>query len=261
MADKVNLVYLSIWMATIALGMFNFGYGVGMFNNFTEIVFLQYENKKANVISNMSTFDSLVTTAFPVGAAFGSFTGGMIAALGRRNGLLITNLIVCVGTGITMIFSFYALIIGRIIFGFGCGVYTVIVPLFISETSPPSVAGVMGAISQFNVTGGIMIAYLLGYIAPLRYTKNGGVETNEDVFTTNAWRIVFIFPAGVAIIQSLLVLLVFRYDTPKYYRQKGQDELEQKVYQAIYKSRDSEINKSVNESPQIREQTVPVTAL
>lgn len=261
MEDKVNLVYLSIWMAIIALGMFNFGYGVGMYNNLTEVLFLQYKNKEMNVIGSLSTFDSLVTTAYPLGAAFGSFTGGMIAALGRRNGLLITNVIVCIGTGITMIFSFYALIIGRIIFGFGCGVYTVIVPLFISETSPPSVAGMMGAISQFNVTGGIMIAYFMGYLAPLRYTEDREVETNPDVFTTNAWRYVFIFPAGVAIIQSLLILLVFRYDTPKYYRQNGKDELEQKVYEAIYKSRDSEINKSVNESPQVREQIVPITAL
>lgn len=261
MAAQVNLVYLGLWMTVISLGMFQFGYGIGMFNNFTGILFEQYRYNGKNVVSSESTFDSLVTTAVPIGASVGSFMGGLLASIGRKNGLHIANAFICVGAGITMIFNFYSLIIGRIILGFGCGAFTVISPLFISETSPPSVAGAMGAINQFMVTAGIMIAYFMGYLAPIRYLKGKGEAIDPEVFTTDSWRIVFIIPAGIAVIQSALVLLIFRYDTPKYYRQNGNEALEEKVYESIYKSRDSVINHSVLDVTSTREKTVPVSAL
>jgi sugar porter (SP) family MFS transporter len=262
MASKINILFLGAWMATISIGMFQFGYGLGMFNNFTGVLHQQYEKKGNPVIKDEDMFNSVVTTMVPLGASFGAFTGGMLAGLGRRYALLINNVIIAAGAGITMIFSFYSLIFGRLVLGYGLGVFTVISPLFISETSPAEVAGSMGALSQFMVTAGIMIAYIFGYLAPIRYIKNEGETVNPDVFTTQSWRIVFIMPAVFALIQSLLVLFIFRYDTPKYYKQNGKSDMVEKIELLIYKEQDSDINHSMlTSNNQTSDQKVPVSAL
>ena len=123
------------------------------------------------------------------------------------------------------------------ILGFGIGALTVLTPLFISETSPIEVAGPLGSLSQVQITVGIMIAYMLSYIVPIRYVRDQGETINEDIFTTQSWRIIFIIPAGISIIQTLLMLLVFRYDTPKYYRQVGKESMAEMVEDLIYKEK------------------------
>lgn len=265
MADKINIVFLGIWMTVISIGMFQFGYCIGMFNSLTNVLFHQYERKGDPVIKNLNDFNAVITTMIPLGAAVGAFTGGALCSLGRRNALFIVNFVIMAGAGITMIFSFYALIIGRILLGFGVGSFTVIAPLFISETSPAQVAGSMGAINQFMVTAGIMVAYIMGFMAPFEYLK--GVDPlpenrNESVYTTQSWRIIFIIPAAIAVLQSLLVLFVFRYDTPKYYRQNEKHKEVEAVEALIYKEKQTEINRSMLEnSNNNQNQKVPISAL
>ena len=139
-----------------------------------------------------------------------------------------------------MIFNFFALVGGRIIFGFGVGAMTVLTPLFISETSPIELAGPLGSLSQIMVTIGIMIAYILGFLVPIRYIKNEGDNLNPDRLTTKSWRIIFIIPAVISIIQTILLLAIFRYDTPKFYKQIGDNSMHQKVEQIIYNGKASE---------------------
>lgn len=139
-----------------------------------------------------------------------------------------------------MIFNFFALVGGRIIFGFGVGAMTVLTPLFISETSPIELAGPLGSLSQIMVTIGIMIAYILGFLVPIRYIKNEGETLNPDRLTTKSWRIIFTIPAVISIIQTILLLAIFRYDTPKFYKQIGDNSMHQKVEQIIYKEKASE---------------------
>ncbi|CAI2365526.1 unnamed protein product [Moneuplotes crassus] len=239
--NKVNHIYLILWMIVISLGMFQFGYGNASFSNLQQVLFFQYQDAKGEVISTQKNFNSVVTTAVPAGAAIGSFTGGFFTPLGRRPAIMITNVIIVAGVGVTMIFNFYALIIGRILFGYGIGVMTVLTPLFISETSPVEVAGPMGSLSQIMVTVGIMIAYMFGFLAPIRYLdKEGDPEMNPDVLTTQSWRIIFAVPAAISIFQTLMLLVVFRYDTPKFYQQKGDRDMIKAVNAVIYKEKSGE---------------------
>lgn len=162
--------------------------------------------------------------------------------------MFIANAVIAVGSAITMIFNFYALLGGRLLIGYGAGAYTVIAPLFISETSPTSVAGSMGAINQFMVCAGIMIADILGFIVPYAAVKGGKEdEQNPEIFTTKIWRVIFIIPAVLSALQTLLVLFIFRHDTPKYYKQNKMTEAVQRVEDLIYAEKVSEINKSVLE--------------
>lgn len=78
MKTEINIVYLTAWMAVISLGMFQFGYELSNFNILTSVLYKQYQHEGEAVLSSEESFNSVVTTMIPVGAAIGSFTGGQI---------------------------------------------------------------------------------------------------------------------------------------------------------------------------------------
>lgn len=247
MAKEINMVYLTLWMFTISIGMYQFGYAIGHYNILTKMMYKQYKANGDPVLKSQDDFNSAATTIIPIGAAFGALTASSLCSLGRKNALLIANAVIAIGSGITLIFNFWALIGGRLLLGYGAGAFTVIAPVFISEASPPEVAGSMGAINQFMCCVGIMIADILGFIIPYEY-KKGEIEVNKELLTSKTWRIIFAIPLCLAILQSLLVLLIFRNDTPKFYTQKGDHESVERVNQLIYKGRETELNNSVVKS-------------
>jgi sugar porter (SP) family MFS transporter len=259
MAARINIWYLALWMATVSLGMFQFGYAIAHFNIFTKVLYYQYAAEGKEVVHDLDNFNSFVTTIVPIGATFGAFTGGALCSLGRRPAIFIANAVIFAGSAITMIFNFYALIGGRLLIGYGAGAYTVIAPLFISETSPAQIAGSMGAINQFMVTAGIMVADILGFVVPYSVTKDDIL--NVDILTTKVWRAIFIVPACLAVIQSLLILFVFRNDTPKFYKQKRLMEEAERVEELIYHERGTDINKSnIDDTETDDSQKVPLAA-
>ena len=66
---------------------------------------------------------------------------------------------------------------GRFILGLGCGSLSVVAPKFVSEISPPSISGITGVLNQFMVTFGILVSFIVSFIAvPLRTADN--IDTN-----------------------------------------------------------------------------------
>ncbi|KAB1201571.1 Sugar transporter ERD6-like 6 [Morella rubra] len=51
---------------------------------------------------------------------------------------------------------------GRLLEGFGVGIISYTVPVYIAEISPQNMRGCLGSVNQLAVTIGIMLAYLLG---------------------------------------------------------------------------------------------------
>lgn len=78
MAGRINLVYLSLWMTTISIGMFQFGFAIGHFNILTNVLYDQYHKNGDPVLKTADDFNSLATTIIPIGAVFGAFTGGFL---------------------------------------------------------------------------------------------------------------------------------------------------------------------------------------
>ena len=79
-----------------------------------------------------------------------------------------------------------------------------------------------------------MFADFLGFAVPYESLESSS-SINPEVYTTKSWRGVFIVPAGIAIAQTLIILVVFRHDTIKYYIQKGMKENVKRVESLIYK--------------------------
>ncbi|VAH10400.1 unnamed protein product [Triticum turgidum subsp. durum] len=60
------------------------------------------------------------------------------------------------------------LYMGRLLEGFGVGVISYTVPVYIAEISPQNMRGALGSVNQLSVTIGIVLAYILGMFVPWR---------------------------------------------------------------------------------------------
>ncbi|KAG2617450.1 hypothetical protein PVAP13_3NG181119 [Panicum virgatum] len=60
------------------------------------------------------------------------------------------------------------LYMGRLLEGFGVGIISYTVPVYIAEISPQNMRGALGSVNQLSVTLGILLAYLLGMFVPWR---------------------------------------------------------------------------------------------
>ena len=176
---------------------------------------------------------TIISSIPSIGAMFGFFFVKNFMKIGRMKCLHLTNLILIVSYSISLIDSIPVLIVARFFLGFASGGFTcTIVPQYIYETSPMCLRGILGALTQINLNFGILLCFIIGYGTP---------TTKEDMHTSQYWRFMFIFPVSVCIIQSLLILIFFNYETPYYLLLSKKDEAGAlKVLKKLYVGEDAE---------------------
>ncbi|CAH8513781.1 unnamed protein product [Heterobilharzia americana] len=119
-----------------------------------------------NLDSNF--FYTQVSTIFVVAAALGAFSCGWVAdGLGRRNGLIVNNVIGILG-GIlvgpcVLVQQPVLLFVGRFIIGINSGITIGIASLYLTEVAPRDLRGGIGACHQLAVTIGIAFAYFITF--------------------------------------------------------------------------------------------------
>ncbi|KAK5583105.1 hypothetical protein RB653_004695 [Dictyostelium firmibasis] len=108
---------------------------------------------------------SMLVTSVLFGAMVGSFISGIFVDIfGRKKTLLGNNIFYLLGPLLCSIGKNYAtLLVGRLITGIGVGIASSVVPLYITEISPPSFRGSLGLLRQSTVTLGIMLSSLFAY--------------------------------------------------------------------------------------------------
>lgn len=106
-------------------------------------------------------------TGSVLGVAIGAIFGGKIIASGRRRTIFTYNVVSILGSLISLVPNLYAIVIGRLIFGFGAGVLVTACPKIVEETVPAHYMDYgFGISTNLAINTCVMINFLVGLLLP-----------------------------------------------------------------------------------------------
>lgn len=202
-----------------SLGSLCWGYCLGIFNS-VRPYFQTYLFPDATENEIAFLASSLV-----IGAAIGAFACGKIVnSIGRRNTLLVCDFASILGSVFSMIQSLPLIALGRFISGIVLGVNSVAIPLYNVEMAPLQLKGIMSTISMIFVSLGTLFGLAMSFLVP-----NGEDATNNEM-----WRLIMGFPISFNIGRILLLVFIFKYETPIYLAIRGNITEARMALQLIY---------------------------
>ncbi|RUS87727.1 hypothetical protein EGW08_004473 [Elysia chlorotica] len=156
------------------MGSFQFGYNLGVINA-PEKLIKEFMNATTHARTGSDLHDAaqtnlwaLTVAIYSAGGCLGGVSAGWWATRFGRRGGCIMNLLIGVLASVLMFASkraesYEMIIIGRFIIGIHCGLYTGLVPLYLSELSTPGIRGAVGVLHQLAVVTGLLVSQVLGF--------------------------------------------------------------------------------------------------
>ncbi|XP_009603614.1 sugar transporter ERD6-like 16 [Nicotiana tabacum] len=164
---SIGMVLLSTCVAVC--GSFEFGSCVG----YSAPTQAEIRNDLNLTLAQYSIFGSIIT----IGAMIGAITSGRIADFIGRKGAMRMSAIFCITGWLAVYFSMGTLTldVGRFLTGFGIGIFSYVVPVFIAEIAPKDLRGGLTTINQLMIVCGASVAYLLGTVISWRNLALTGI--------------------------------------------------------------------------------------
>uniref|UniRef100_A0ACD5TII6 Uncharacterized protein n=2 Tax=Avena sativa TaxID=4498 RepID=A0ACD5TII6_AVESA len=125
--------------------------------------------KKEFNLESQPLIEGLIVAMSLIGATFiTTFSGAVADSVGRRP-LLIASAVLYFISGLVMVWApnVYVLLLARLIDGFGIGLAVTLVPLYISETAPTDIRGLLNTLPQFSGSGGMFLSYCMVFAMSL----------------------------------------------------------------------------------------------
>eukprot|EP01018_Ginkgo_biloba_P007426 Gb_19566 [translate_table: standard] len=205
----------------VVLGSLEFGFCVG-FSSPTQSAMIE---DLGLTLSEYSTFGSFLT----IGAMIGAVMSGCLADyVGRKGALGISSLSSILGwLAISLSKVTLPLDIGRLLVGYGVGLASYTVPVYIAEITPKNMRGGLVTVNQLSVAVGTLIVYLVGMFV--------------------GWRALSLI--GTAPCVLLVLGLFFVPESPRWLAKAGRDTEFEAALQAL-RGKDSDVS---GEADEIRE--------
>ncbi|KAF1897844.1 hypothetical protein Lal_00032605, partial [Lupinus albus] len=117
-------------------------------------------------LEEYSLFGSILT----FGAMIGAITSGPISDFVGRKGAMRVSSAFCVVGWLVIYLSEgpVTLDTGRLATGYGMGVFSYVVPVFIAEIAPKDLRGALTTLNQFMIVAGVSVAYIIGTLLSWR---------------------------------------------------------------------------------------------
>ncbi|KAI4630623.1 hypothetical protein J4E80_001561 [Alternaria sp. BMP 0032] len=212
---------LFIWCLTICAGVSGllFGYDTGVISSTLISINTDLSSRPLTTLDK-----SLITSCTSFFALLASPLTGILAdAYGRKTVILVADILFILGALLqAWTSSVGGMIVGRSIVGAAVGSASFVVPLYISELSPSPFRGRLVVVSSLFITGGQVVAYIVGWLFSERL---------------HGWRWMVGLGALPAAIQ--FVMLFFLPETPRYLVKAGKTQQAKRVLGRVYKSEES----------------------
>jgi len=158
-----TIVYVICMVA--ALGGLLFGLDQGFIANSLDTLTQHYQF----AVHDKESYSAILAT----GGIFGALLSGIFARfLGRKRSLVLAGLIFTAASAYSAILPPLPILSAcRFALGFGVGIASFIVPLYLSETAPAAIRGSMGTLFQLLITIGIFLIALSNVFIARLFTK------------------------------------------------------------------------------------------
>ncbi|XP_060777617.1 solute carrier family 2, facilitated glucose transporter member 3 [Neoarius graeffei] len=204
--------HLLFCVSTAIIGSLQFGYNTGVINAPYEKIQALFRNttlerygQGTDVTNITELLLSLAVAIFSAGGMIGALSVGFVVnKFGRRKSMLLCNILALIGGGLmglsSVARSHEMVIIGRLVIGIFCGLFTGLTPMYVGEIAPTALRGAFGTLHQLGVVVGILIAQILGLESLL-----GSQEL---------WPLLLGLTVLPAVVQS--IMLLFCSESPRY---------------------------------------------
>ncbi|MCJ1248492.1 hypothetical protein MMC30_005710 [Trapelia coarctata] len=171
--------------------------------------FLERFTQVSRTASGAGFWKGLLTAMIELGALLGALNQGWIAdKISRKYSIIVAVVIFTIGSVLqTASISYAMLVVARLIGGVGIGMLSMVVPLYISEISPPEIRGALLVLEEFSIVTGIVIAFWITY-------------GTQYIAGEWAWRLPFLLQLVPAIVLGLGIL--FLPFSPRWLVSRGQ---------------------------------------
>jgi len=145
--------------------------------------------------------------------------------------LIVFNFVAAIAVTLTMFENLPLICIGRFGFGFCCGVFSVAGPKMLDETVPIHLNSSFGTATNTFLSGGIMIAVVLGVLLP----EDKDLELQK---ADGNWRILYGFPYICQFFTVLIFACCFREDSITFSISQGKDDEALALIKKVYSEKE-----------------------